>query len=53
MSRLHLKQAVCPASINHNWAMLLMNLFNEGRDLIPVVSCTQNSHQADWSWRSG
>lgn len=29
---------MCPASVSDDWAVLLMNLFNKRRDLIPVVS---------------
>ena len=38
---LHLKQTMRPASINHDWPMLLMNLFDKRRYLVPVVSYTQ------------
>lgn len=38
---LHLEQAVCPAAINHDRAMLFMYLLHKWWQLVPVVSCKQ------------
>lgn len=35
----HLEEAVCPPAIAHDWRVLLSHLTDEGRELVPVISC--------------